>query len=107
MKVFFAKALLKAAWCVCFPVRVPLLLLQGAIHGLLVWWVNPSTDVDQETRFFVHSFHPHANPWVRPPEIHKGTLKWWLLSRVSVWCWNIEHGPAHQQTLQAVQEHQK
>ena len=104
MKLFFARSVRQAAWCLCFPVRVPILLLQKAIHSLLVWWVNPNTDVDQETRFFVHSFHPHANPWVRLPEIHEGTLEWWLLTRVGHWAYDIEHKPERVAQIQELRK---
>ena len=93
MKLFLAKALLKAAWCVCFPLRGPIFVLQETWYHTLLWAIERRPDSTLEQKFHVQNASPRVSPWVRPMVVHTGTWKWWLLSRVSAWCSNIEHKP--------------
>lgn len=104
MKLFFAKAVLKAAWCMCFPVRGPIFVLQGIWYHLLLWAIERQPDATLEQKFHVQNASPRVNPWVRPMVIHVGTWKHWLLSRVSAWYWDIEHKPERVAQIQELRK---
>lgn len=104
MKVFLAKTVLKAAWCLCFPVRGPIFVLQEIWYHLLLWAIERQPDVTLEQQFRVQNASPRVSPWVRPMVIHAGTWKWRLLSRVSEWCWNIEHKPERVAQIQELRK---
>lgn len=103
MKLFFARCVLIATWCVCFPLRGPVFVLQDLVQAIRWWRYKRAGVIDLDVKYRLLD-SSRVSPWVRPMVVHAGTWKHWLLSCVSAWCWTIEHKPTYEQKVQELRK---
>jgi len=101
MKLFFAKALLKAAWCVCFPLRGPIFLLQDTVQAVRWWRYKRAGVIDLEVEYRLLDSSSRVSPWVRHMVVHPGTWKHRLIGACMAWgskAYKLE--PTYEQKVQ-------
>jgi hypothetical protein len=107
MKLFFARAVLIATWCVCFPLRGPILGLQELWFNILLFLYDPDPNrpgYSIEASFRLQNANPRCNPWVRPMEVREGTWRWRLIGRASTWYSNLKDKSAYEQQVQELRK---